>query len=52
MHIAVHPILAGTGSVDEMLFRSGNRAKLSLVNTRALGTGVVILGYEPIRGEG
>lgn len=47
LHLGVHPVLAGTGGLSEMLFREGNAARLELIGTRPLGSGVVILSYRP-----
>jgi dihydrofolate reductase len=43
----VHPVFVGAGGPDDLLFREGNTARLALVGTRALPSGVVILSYRP-----
>ena len=40
----IHPLLVGRG---QLLFREGDSAKLELVSTRTLGTGVVVATYRP-----
>jgi len=47
IHIAVHPVLAGVGGLDELLFRPGNAARFELSDHRVLGSGVVVLTYRP-----
>jgi dihydrofolate reductase len=42
----VHPVLLGRG---ELLFREGGKTKLKLVATKKLGTGVLVLTYQPVR---
>jgi dihydrofolate reductase len=41
----VHPVLAGAGTVDDMLFSEGLNAPLALADVRALASGVVTLTY-------
>ncbi|MFD9950330.1 dihydrofolate reductase family protein [Nonomuraea sp. NPDC059023] len=48
IHLSVHPILAGTGNLSEMLFTEGLASKFELLNTRALTSGVVVLSYRPV----
>jgi dihydrofolate reductase len=43
----LHPVLVGSVGSGEWLFREGNAARLTLLNTRVLDTGVVILSYRP-----
>jgi dihydrofolate reductase len=43
----IHPVLVGMPSGT--LFRDGNAAKLALLNTRVLDSGVVVLSYRPQR---
>jgi dihydrofolate reductase len=43
----VHPIFVGMGSPSDLLFREGNTARMKLVNTQTLGSGIVILSYQP-----
>jgi dihydrofolate reductase len=42
-----HPVLVGRVGTGEWLFREGNAATLTLLNTRVLDNGVVILSYRP-----
>ncbi|MBO0795615.1 MAG: dihydrofolate reductase [Ktedonobacteraceae bacterium] len=46
--LLVYPIVLGKG---KRLFQEGATAKLKLSETRAFDTGVVLLRYEPSRGE-
>jgi dihydrofolate reductase len=48
IQVGINPLLTGAGGLDEMLFRPGNAAKLELLGTRALGSGIVILSYRPL----
>jgi dihydrofolate reductase len=43
----VHPVLVGAGSRSDLLFREGNASRLKLVETKTLGSGIVILSYQP-----
>jgi dihydrofolate reductase len=45
LQFAIHPLLVGHGTV---LFREGKGTTLTLVGTRTLRTGVVILSYRPV----
>jgi hypothetical protein len=42
----VHPHFAGVGGPGDLLFNVGNSARLELVGTRVLKSGVVLLSYE------
>ena len=44
----MHPVLAGHGG---LLFRDGAKTPLSLVGAKSLGTGVVVLSYQPVCGK-
>lgn len=44
LRLSVHPVLAGSGS---LFFSEGEKKGLKLVGTRVLGTGVVVLCYQP-----
>jgi dihydrofolate reductase len=44
LQFAVHPLLVGRG---KLLFREGETTSLKLVATKTLGTGVVVLTYQP-----
>ena len=43
----VHPMLAGVGSTDDMIFSEGLNTRLTLLDVRRFGSGVVILTYQP-----
>jgi dihydrofolate reductase len=43
----IHPVLVGQIGTSETLFRDGNAATMTLLNTRVLDSGVVILSYRP-----
>ena len=43
----VFPVFVGTGSLSNLLFRQGNAARMALVDTKPLPSGVVILSYRP-----
>lgn len=45
LHLWVHPVLAGTGTVDDTLIGEGVNVRLSLLDVTRLGSGVVILSY-------
>jgi dihydrofolate reductase len=42
---SVHPVLVGSGT---LAFTQGAKVPLKLVRSEALGTGVVVLSYEPV----
>ena len=44
LRISVHPVLAGGGA---LLLSEGEKLGLKLVDTTVLGTGVVVLSYQP-----
>lgn len=44
LQFAIHPVVVGGG---KLLFREGEKATLSLLAARTLGTGVVVLSYQP-----
>jgi dihydrofolate reductase len=44
LRISVHPVLAGAGS---LFFSKGEKTGLKLVDSTVLGTGVVVLCYQP-----
>jgi dihydrofolate reductase len=46
LHLWVHPAFAGVGGVSDMLFSEGSNARLSLLGTRTLSSGVVLLSYD------
>jgi dihydrofolate reductase len=48
LRLSVHPVLAGHGG---LLFRDGAKTPLRLVGAKPLGTGVVVLSYQPVYGE-
>jgi len=41
----VHPMLAGAGTLDDMLISDGLNARLALLDVKTLASGVVILSY-------
>jgi len=45
LHLWVHPMLAGVGTLDDTLLSDGLTARLSLLGARPLGSGVVVLSY-------
>jgi dihydrofolate reductase len=47
LRLWVHPVLAGVGEPGDMLLRRGNSAKLKLLDTKPLESGVVVLSYAP-----
>src|SRR6266550_2538702 len=47
LHLWVQPAFAGVGNTNDMLFTEGNNARLDLLATRPLDSGVVILSYRP-----
>lgn len=44
LRLSIHPLLVGRG---KLLFREGETTPLKLVATKTLGTGVVVLSYQP-----
>ncbi len=44
LRLSIHPVLVGRG---KLLFREGEKTPLKLVATKTLGTGVVVLSYQP-----
>ncbi|WP_195908996.1 dihydrofolate reductase family protein [Microlunatus sp. Gsoil 973] len=44
----VHPVLAGVGTADDLLFGDVLHARLGLLETRTLKSGVVVLRYGPV----
>jgi dihydrofolate reductase len=44
IRLSIHPVIAGRGAP---LFREGQKRSLKLVGSRALGTGVIVLFYQP-----
>jgi dihydrofolate reductase len=45
LHLWVHPVLAGVGGPDDVLFTPGLQATLTHTGTRTLSSGVVLLSY-------
>jgi dihydrofolate reductase len=45
LQFSIHPVLVGRGM---LLFREGETATLKLVATKTLGTGVVVLSFQPV----
>jgi len=48
LRLWVHPLLLGSASPDDLLFRPASTAQFSLVDTRSLNTGIVILTYHAV----
>ena len=46
LHLWVNPQFAGVGTIDDTLVREGTNARMKLVGTRSLASGVVVLTYE------
>lgn len=46
LHLWVHPHFAGVGGPGDMLLSEGNSARLELIGTRILKSGVVMLSYQ------
>ncbi|MDQ1485125.1 MAG: hypothetical protein QOJ62_818 [Actinomycetota bacterium] len=46
LQLAIHPLFVGHGTT---LFRDGEKTALKLVDATTLGTGVVVLTYQPYR---
>ena len=46
LHLWVHPHFAGVGGPGDLLLNEGNNARLELVGTRVLKSGVVLLSYQ------
>lgn len=45
LHLWVHPHFAGVGGPGDLLLNEGNAARLELIGTRPLKSGVVLLSY-------
>ena len=43
--LRVHPVLAGVGTLSEMLLSDGLSKRLTLLGAKTLASGVVILSY-------
>jgi len=48
LHFAIHPLIVGGGA---LLFREGAKTPLKFVAAKTLGTGVVVLSYQPASPE-
>ncbi|MGX7828102.1 dihydrofolate reductase family protein [Actinokineospora sp. 24-640] len=48
VRVWLHPILAGHGQSDSLLFRDGSKVPLELAETTQLASGVIILCYRPV----
>jgi len=46
LYLWLHPMLAGVGTTDDMLFSDGLNTRLTLLDVRTLRSGVVLLRYE------
>jgi len=45
LHLWVHPVLAGVGDKNDMLFEAGLHAKLETSNVQAFDNGIVVLSF-------
>ena len=45
LHLWVHPVLAATGTSQDLLFRAGDATHLHLIGTTELDAGIVVLSY-------
>jgi len=45
LYLWVHPALAGVGDTDDLILSQGLNARLTLVDVKRLGSGIVVLGY-------
>ncbi|MCC3765610.1 dihydrofolate reductase family protein [Glycomyces sp. TRM65418] len=45
LHLWLHPVLAGVGTVEDTILTEGLNARLELVGTETFGSGVVVLSY-------
>jgi dihydrofolate reductase len=45
LRLWVHPLLVGSGTADDLLFRDGTTAQLELADVDRLASGIVILTY-------
>jgi dihydrofolate reductase len=50
IHLWLHPVLAGVGGIDDMLFAEGLNRRLELLDVRQLGSGVVLVSYNAAAG--
>jgi dihydrofolate reductase len=46
LHLWVHPHFAGVGGRGDLLLNEGNDARLELIGTRVLKSGIVLLSYQ------
>jgi dihydrofolate reductase len=49
LHYWVHPKFAGVGATSDLLYSEGTTARLDLLGTRTLASGVVIISYQAAR---
>lgn len=52
LHLWVHPVLAGVGATDDMLFGKGQHAVLELREAKRLSSGIVVLSYHTHKAGG
>lgn len=45
LRLWVHPFFLGTGSADDLIYRTGTAGRFELANTSTLSTGIAILSY-------
>jgi len=48
VRVWLHPILAGHGEKENLIFRDGSNVPLELAETKQLDAGVLILSYRPV----
>jgi dihydrofolate reductase len=46
LRLSIHPVLVGHGP---LLFREAGKTPLKLIAAQTLGTGIVVLSYQPVR---
>ncbi|GLZ09441.1 pyrimidine reductase [Actinomadura sp. NBRC 104412] len=45
LHLWVHPFFVGSGTADDLLYRTGSSGRFELTDTTVLDSGIVILTY-------
>jgi dihydrofolate reductase len=51
LHLWVHPHFAGVGGAGDLLLNEGNNTGLELIDTRTLGSGIVMLSYRVLSSD-
>jgi dihydrofolate reductase len=44
----LHPVMVGKGEPSDLLFRDDRMAEFALTDTRLLGSGILVLTYQPV----